>query len=81
MAANGSKAQQLYTEARKKLASVAPLQIMRNMGILGVADTIVGNELLRGVSGGEKKRVTVAEVSCIFSHSLVLLFYHADAAT
>jgi ABC-type multidrug transport system ATPase subunit len=62
VAASGSKAQQLYAEAKMKLAAVAPLQIMRNMRILGVADTIVGNDLLRGVSGGEKKRVTVAEV-------------------
>ena len=29
------------------------------LGLSHVADTVVGNELLRGVSGGEKKRVSI----------------------
>jgi hypothetical protein len=29
--------------------------------VTGCADTLIGNDLLRGVSGGEKKRVTVGE--------------------
>ncbi|KAL7543145.1 hypothetical protein ACHAXR_013436, partial [Thalassiosira sp. AJA248-18] len=37
--------------------------IMRSVGIKRVQDTFVGNERVRGVSGGEKKRVTVAEMS------------------
>ncbi len=36
--------------------------IMRAVGIKRVADTYVGNERVRGVSGGEKKRVSVAEM-------------------
>ena len=40
--------------------------IMRAVGLKRVEDTFVGNDKVRGVSGGEKKRVTVAEMSeCI----------------
>lgn len=36
--------------------------IIKLLGIQRCADTVVGNQLLRGVSGGEKKRVTTAEM-------------------
>lgn len=36
--------------------------IMRVMGLARVADTKVGNALVRGISGGERKRVTSAEM-------------------
>lgn len=36
--------------------------IIKLLGIQRCADTVVGNQLLRGVSGGEKKRVTTAEI-------------------
>ena len=36
--------------------------ITRLMGLTNAADTILGNDLLRGVSGGERKRVTIAEM-------------------
>ena len=36
--------------------------ILQSLGISHTKDTIVGNEYIRGVSGGERKRVSVAEV-------------------
>jgi ABC-type multidrug transport system ATPase subunit len=40
------------------------------------ADTVVGNDLLRGVSGGEKKRVTVGEG--LMTNARVLLLEYAS---
>lgn len=37
-------------------------QTLSSLGIDHTADTIVGSEFIRGVSGGERKRVSVAEV-------------------
>lgn len=36
--------------------------ILKTLGIPHTADTLVGNEFVRGVSGGERKRVSIAEV-------------------
>lgn len=41
--------------------------ILRAVGLKRVKDTFVGNDKVRGVSGGEKKRVTVAEMMAIRS--------------
>lgn len=35
--------------------------LMRILGLDGCRDTVVGGPMLRGVSGGQKKRVTSAE--------------------
>ena len=58
----GSVPQEVFGKARKKLVQMFVGQVCRDLGILGVADTIVGNELIRGISGGQKKRVTIAEI-------------------
>jgi hypothetical protein len=36
--------------------------ILKLLGLDICADTIVGNEMLRGISGGQKKRVTTGEL-------------------
>jgi ABC-type multidrug transport system ATPase subunit len=41
-------------------------KVLEGLGLLRVKDTFVGDqERVRGVSGGEKKRVTVAEMFCV----------------
>lgn len=37
-------------------------QLMDALGLTNVADTVVGDENLRGISGGQKRRVTVGEM-------------------
>ena len=49
--------------------------IMRAVGIKRVADTYVGNERVRGVSGGEKKRVSVAEMLAAKACKFVGVFF------
>ena len=44
------------------LSGAKPFIILNLLGLGNVLDTFVGDETLRGVSGGEKKRVTTAEV-------------------
>ncbi|OQR85571.1 ATP-binding Cassette (ABC) Superfamily, partial [Achlya hypogyna] len=46
----------------ESLYQVYPDIITRQMGLKICEDTIVGNAMLRGVSGGERKRVTVGEM-------------------
>lgn len=36
--------------------------ILNSLGISHTKKTLVGNEFIRGVSGGERKRVSLAEV-------------------
>ena len=36
--------------------------ILRVLGLDYVADTVVGGAMLRGISGGQKKRVTTGEM-------------------
>ena len=45
---------------------------MRVLGLYHVRDSIVGDALLRGVSGGEKRRVSIAEKMATRAQLLVL---------
>jgi ABC-type multidrug transport system ATPase subunit len=48
---------------KKMMTSCAHQQNLDAVGLTRVKDTFVGGEgIVRGVSGGEKKRVTVAEM-------------------
>ncbi|KXZ49969.1 hypothetical protein GPECTOR_18g126 [Gonium pectorale] len=44
----------------------------RMLGIDHVMDTAVGNEMLKGISGGQKRRVTCGEMAVGLSHVLML---------
>lgn len=37
-------------------------EILESLGIMHTENTMIGNEFIRGVSGGERKRSSVAEV-------------------
>ncbi|KAJ4755462.1 Drug resistance transporter-like ABC domain protein [Rhynchospora pubera] len=43
-------------------ADVVTDYVLKILGLENCADTIVGNQMLRGISGGEKKRVTTGEM-------------------
>eukprot|EP00644_Phytophthora_capsici_P019217 jgi/Phyca11/537833/estExt2_fgenesh1_pg.C_PHYCAscaffold_2620001 len=49
-------------EEMRDVAALRTELFLQILGLEGCADTVVGNALLRGVSGGERKRVTVGEV-------------------
>ncbi|KAF9871112.1 ABC drug exporter [Colletotrichum karsti] len=49
-------------ESDKLFSSNMTQSILQSLGIAHTADTIVGNSFVRGVSGGERKRVSLAEV-------------------
>lgn len=49
------------------------IQLLKVLGLDICADTIVGNNMLRGISGGQKKRVTTGNV--IFGANKVLDAY------
>jgi ATP-binding cassette, subfamily G (WHITE), member 2, SNQ2 len=46
---------------REKMINIFVRNIMQLLGLYHVRNSIVGDQLTRGVSGGERKRVTIAE--------------------
>ncbi len=58
----------------RETPTVAPQveNLIRMLKLTNAKDTILGDNLIRGVSGGERKRVTVAEMIMGLSRVLVL---------
>ncbi|KAJ1384158.1 P-loop containing nucleoside triphosphate hydrolase [Sesbania bispinosa] len=50
----------IATEGQK--ANLITDYVLRLLGLEGCADTVVGNAMLRGISGGQRKRVTTGEM-------------------
>ena len=57
-------------EALRDYMTHRPTFVMRAFGIDHVADTVVGDANMRGVSGGQRRRVTVAEM-CLGQQRLI----------
>ncbi|OWZ21807.1 Pleiotropic drug resistance protein transporter [Phytophthora megakarya] len=53
---------ELTAEEMRDIAALRTELFLQILGLENCADTVVGDALLRGVSGGERKRVTVGEV-------------------
>ncbi|KAG2508213.1 hypothetical protein JM16_008885, partial [Phytophthora kernoviae] len=60
MCVNGRSEDQ--PEEMRDIAALRTELFLQILGLENCADTVVGDALLRGVSGGERKRVTVGEV-------------------
>lgn len=43
------------------IISVLDFEILKILGLEVCADTLVGDEMLRGISGGQRKRVTTGK--------------------
>ncbi|KAH8101046.1 P-loop containing nucleoside triphosphate hydrolase protein, partial [Phellopilus nigrolimitatus] len=54
--------------SRKALAAEVQQTLLRMLNIQHTEGTLVGNEFVRGVSGGERKRVSIAEMMATRAH-------------
>ncbi|EQC42818.1 hypothetical protein SDRG_00538 [Saprolegnia diclina VS20] len=54
------------------IEAAAPDLVARQLGLAHCKDTVVGNSMLRGVSGGERKRVTMGEMEFGFKRASFL---------
>tara|TARA_B110001452_G_scaffold58895_1_gene45708 strand:- start:1252 stop:3063 length:1812 start_codon:yes stop_codon:yes gene_type:complete len=70
----------LLFSAVLRLPSTMPLteksalveKMLADLGLLGCADTFIGNEMIRGISGGEKKRTSIG-IELVMEPKLVFL--------
>lgn len=48
-----------------EISQAKVIRTLSDLGILHIADTFIGTEMTRGISGGEKRRVSIAsELVC-----------------
>lgn len=68
-----------HRQVARTYASSVTDQILKSLGISHTKSTMVGNEFIRGVSGGERKRSSLAEVMATqvsTSPGLVVILAH-----
>ena len=56
--------------------SVTTDLMLRILGLEICSETQIGNEMIRGVSGGQKKRVTTGEARVPFKILVCIIFSH-----
>jgi ATP-binding cassette subfamily G (WHITE) protein 2 (SNQ2) len=64
------------TETREQFRTGYKDFLLRSMGIEHTADTKVGNEYVRGVSGGERKRVSIIETLATMVSFFIFNFFN-----
>ncbi|CAI0420676.1 unnamed protein product [Linum tenue] len=66
----------MKASATQGLASIVVTDyVLKILGLEGCADTLVGNEMIRGISGGQKKRVTTGKTK--IHHLLIHCFWNS----
>lgn len=57
--------------------------VMRMLGLEGVADVVVGSPMVKGISGGQARRLTIGveivqlpDGACTFAYTTYIVYHH-----